>query len=63
MDVVALCAQLEKQYEEFKEDFLKSPTNQSASARARRKSVEIRESYKSIRSELLKTIKEKKGKL
>lgn len=58
MNVVVTISKLHDDMESLKTEILQSTTNKSANRRARRKSVQLRDSLKEIRKELLKMEKE-----
>jgi len=58
VNVVVTISKLHDDIESLKAEILQSTTNKSANRRARRKSVQLRDSLKEIRKELLKMEKE-----
>ena len=58
MNVVVTISKLHDDIESLKAEILQSTTNKSANRRARRKSVQLRDSLKEIGKELLKMEKE-----
>ena len=62
MDVIQIINDLNKEVDSLKGEILQSATNKSANRRARKQSVKLRETLKSIRKELLKTEKEMRSK-
>jgi hypothetical protein len=58
VNVVVTISKLHDEMESLKTEILQSATNKSANRRARKKSVQLRNTLKEIRLELLKTEKE-----